>query len=239
MIEAAQFERQFNKLCAAFGTTKPEKTKDLWFGEFEGCDYFTFCQAIKNLQRGERFPNWGTVWDTYKPILPDNLRKKESRGCNDCKNGRVFYRDAHPDTGEVHDYVADCAQCTSKDRGEFAKVNPRDLHKDRIGRLRTVKALAQDRKKIEIKRPEWIYAKFPKLKDEKVYFQGLDPQDDPDVELVYQVPVQNVSNGKEKSLRTAEIAKALFGVSDPKTEARRETSLKQNAKEQEFGNVPY
>jgi len=233
MIEALQFEKQFNQLCAAFGTTKPEKTKDLWFGEFEGCDYFTFCRAIKNLQRGERFPNWGTVWDTYKPILPDNLRKKESRGCNDCKNGRVFYRDAHPDTGEVHDYVADCAQCTSKDRGEFAKVNPRDLHKDRIGRLRTVKALARDREKIEIKRPPWIYAKFPKLKDEKVYFQGLHPQDDPDVEfkLIESAPPAP-ANGKE-------IARALFGASDQKTEARREVNLKQNAKEEEFGNVPY
>jgi len=245
-IDENVFNDQMRSLLVARGGYTSEKKKEeikrYWYIEFRDCDERAFIRVMEQLKfegkSGEGFPGFRDFRERYNILIRPMDRLEGREYCGFCRVGRVFYRDTHPDTGEVHDYVADCAQCTPKERGEFAKVNPRELHKDRTGQLRTVKALARDRKKIEIKRPPWIYAKFPKLKDEKVYFQGLKAADDPDVELVYQVPVQKPSNGLEKSLRGDEISKAIFGKSDPKTEARREASL-QNAKEEEFGNVPY
>ena len=71
MIDAAQFEHQFNKLCAAFGVSKSEKIKDAWFEEFEECDYFTFCEAIKLLQRGTG--KFGSTIPVFRPSLSNNL----------------------------------------------------------------------------------------------------------------------------------------------------------------------
>lgn len=125
MIEAIQFDIQFSRLCAAFGTTKPDRTKDLWFEEFEGCDYFAFCRAIKHLQRGDKFPNWGVVWGTYKSFLRDCLehKTKENEGCDNCEKGKVYYADliscgAGIDGKTPFEYisynlVANCAVCSS------------------------------------------------------------------------------------------------------------------------------
>jgi len=175
MIEALQFDRQFDKLCAAYGITKPVKTKDSWFEEFEKCDYFTFCRAIKILQRGDRFPNWGAVWDTYKPMLPDNLRDKESEGCDDCKNGRVFYVDLvlskhdDPHSGRILSYslVANCAVCSKDVLSRSVNLYRAKLQKQENGEYwtqRALKALPGELKRVEEdnekRRKKWKKERF-------------------------------------------------------------------------------
>jgi len=160
VIEAIQFDRQFENLCAAYGTTKAVKTKDSWFEEFEKCDYFTFCRAIKILRRGDKFPNLGMVWDTYKPLLPDNLRVKESEGCDDCENGRVFYvdfvlsRHDGPYSDRILSYslVANCAVCSKDVLSRLVNICRAKLQRQENGEYwtqRALKALPDELRRVE------------------------------------------------------------------------------------------
>ena len=234
------FSDQMRGLMVARGGYTSEKKKEeikrYWYLEFRDCNEQAFIQVMGKLKFGRKsgdgFPSFRDFRDEYNLLVKPEDRIKDRGYCGLCKLGRVFYRGLHQKTGEVYDYVADCAQCVEDKGQDIGRVNPKELHKDRIGQLRTYGALQIDRIPQEIKRPEWAYVKFPKLRDEKVYFQGLRPQDDPDIELTYQVPEQKPSNGLE-------ISKALFGESDPKTEAKREISLERDRKAEEFPNVPY
>jgi len=175
MITPDQFASQFDRLCAAFAIAKTEKIKDSWFDEFHECDYFTFCRAIKLLQRGDRFPNWGMVWDTYKPILPFNLRDKESEGCNDCENGRVFYvdfvlsRHDDPNSKRVLSYslVANCAVCSKDVLSSSVNIRRAKLQKQENGEYwtqRALKALPGELEKVEkdnnVRREKWKTERF-------------------------------------------------------------------------------
>jgi len=236
-IDESVFNDQMRGLLVARGGYTSEKKKEeikrYWYLEFRDCDEQAFIQVMGKLKfggkSGEGFPSFRDFRDEYKILIKPQDRDMSRGYCGLCNFGRVFYRGLHQKTGEVHDYVADCAQCTEN---SDSKVNPRELHKDRIGQLRTFGALQIDRIPQEVKRPEWIFAKFPKLKAEKVYFLGLSAINDPDMEITYQIPAQKPSNGKE-------IAEKLFGKSDAKTEVKREISLEQDRKEEEFPNVPY
>lgn len=175
MIDSTQFEGQFLKLCAAFSVSKGPAIMDAWADEFEDCDYFTLCKAFKRLQHGERFPTWGVVWDTYKPLLPDNLREKESEGCDDCEHGRVFYvdyilcRPGESDSDRVLSYslVANCAGCS-----QDVLSNAVNLHRPRLQRQgngeywtqRALNALPAELEKVEkyniARRLEWKKDRF-------------------------------------------------------------------------------
>lgn len=174
MITADQFSPQFDKLCAAFAISKPEKIKDLWFEEFEECDYFTFCRAIKLLQRGDRFPNWGMLWDTYKPILPLNLQVQTRKGCNDCRNGKVFYVDYvlakadAPRSGVmVYSLIGNCAACSKGVIKGCGDVYRKDMVVHENGEYWTQRAidkLPEELKKVEeankIRRLIWKKERF-------------------------------------------------------------------------------
>jgi len=147
-IQVEQFEPQFDRLCAAFAVTKPEKIKTEWFKEFEGCDYFTFCKAVKLLQRGDRFPNWGVVWDTYTPMVPQHMRKSEREGCDNCEKGRVFYVDfilSKPDDPNSRvlsfSLVANCAICSKGLLTHLGDVNRAKLQMQDNGEYFTQRAL--------------------------------------------------------------------------------------------------
>lgn len=238
-ISEEVFNDQMRGLLVARGGYTSEKKKEeikrYWYLQFRDCDERAFIQVMGKLKfagkSGDGFPSFRDFREEYNQIIKPQDRLKGREYCGLCNMGRVFYRDVHQKTGEVFDYVADCARCTPKDQGELTKVNPHSLHKDRLGYYRTFKALAIDRQKIEIKRPEWVFAKFPKLKDEKVYFQGLNPINDPDVEINFVEP-DLPGNGKD-------LARAMFGKPDPKEEKKRRESLNRDREEEEFGNVPY
>ncbi len=148
-ITVEQFDPLFDRLVSAFAITKPDKIKTDWFKEFEECDYFTFCNAIKVLRRGDRFPNLGVIWDTYTPLLPYDLRKKESEGCDDCENGRVFYVDfilsKHDDPASrrvlSYSLVANCAVCSKGLLTHLIDIHRGLLHKRDDGEHWTKRAL--------------------------------------------------------------------------------------------------
>ena len=91
-ITTEQFEEQFNKLQAAFGTVKPAKIFEEWFKEFENEDYFTFLAAMKRSQYGQRFP----TWEVFKAELKNSRGATVTEvyaGCGQCNAGVVLFRD--------------------------------------------------------------------------------------------------------------------------------------------------
>jgi len=178
-IDETVFNDQMRGLLVARGGYTSEKKKEeikrYWYLEFRDCDEQGFIQVMDKLKfagkSGDGFPSFRDFREEYNILIKPIDRLKGREYCGLCDIGRVFYRDVHVKTGEVHDYLADCSRCVSKNDGDALKINPRDLHKDRVGQLRTARALIEDRKKIEIERPQWLFQRHPKFKDEKVYFQ--------------------------------------------------------------------
>lgn len=198
-IDETVFDDQMRGLLVARGGYTSEKKKEeikrFWYIEFRDCDEHAFVQVIGRLKfagkSGDGFPSFRDFREEYNLIIKPEDRLKGRQFCGMCHKGVIFYRDLHPESGEVHDYVADCSRCKEKSHGDLIKVNPHKLHKDRLGQYRTFEALDQDRKKLEVKRPAWLFERHPKLKDEKVYFQGLNAINDPDVEFSQIVPVES------------------------------------------------
>lgn len=141
-ITIEQFETQFNKLQAAFGTVKPAKIFEEWFKEFEHEDYFVFLNAMKRSQYGDRFP----TWEIFKEQLKNAggvAEGKEFKGCGDCHSGVVLFRDVNKN-GQVTDQAANCAACSENKSRGMANVFPKKLHIDAYGFLRTRRALEKD-----------------------------------------------------------------------------------------------
>ncbi len=160
MLTFDQFETQFNKLESAFSTSKPPQMVKNWYEEFKPCDYFTFVRAIKILQRGDRFPNWGMVWDTYTPILPEDKRPQERKGCDHCVNGRVFFvdqvlsRKGDPESTKILNYslVGNCGSCSEDVINGFRNVYRSQMVLQPDGSYwtqRALKALPEEEKKVE------------------------------------------------------------------------------------------
>jgi len=148
MIDSQQFDTLFNKLWAAFATSKSDKIKEAWHEEFEDCDYFTFCKALKILRYGERFPTWGMIWDTYRPILPDHLKEQENPGCENCERGKAFYidyilaRKEDPNSAVMaYSIVGNCAACSENKMPSVGNVYRKDMHMGDYGEYFTEKAL--------------------------------------------------------------------------------------------------
>lgn len=237
-IDENVFNDQMRGLLVARGGYTSEKKKEeikrYWYLEFRNCDERGFIVAMGRLKfagtSGDGFPSFKDFREEYNQIIKPEDRLKGREYCGLCREGRVFYRAVHEKTGEVLDYVADCARCHAKDRGEFTKVNPHSLHKDRAGRLRTFEALAIDRVPQEVKWPPFVRILMEKKERRPEYFTGLHPIDDPDFEYEFKAPPMN--DGKD-------IAQALLRGESPKKAAKREMSLKKDRKQEEFGNVPY
>jgi hypothetical protein len=185
------FNDQMRALMVARGRYESEKKKDeikrYWYLEFRDCDEQAFIRVMQELKfAGDGgFPSFADFRDRYKIIMPHSLRDEGREYCGLCHKGIVIFRGYVEESGEVRDMAAGCSRCSPK---RAIQINPHKLHKDRLGYLRTAEALIQDRKKIEIKLPEWIFQRHPKLKEEKVYFQGLNPINDPDIELEFIKP---------------------------------------------------
>ena len=142
MITLDQFEVQFNKLQAAFGTVKSAKIFEELYKEFEYEDYSVFLGAMKSCQYGDRFP----TWDVFKQHLRNSRGvtvAEEFNGCGDCHTGVVLFRDINSN-GQVSDQAANCAECSINKKKGMANVYPRRLHRDAVGVLRTQRALRQD-----------------------------------------------------------------------------------------------
>lgn len=237
------FNDQMRGLLVARGGYTSEKKKEeikrYWYLQFRDCDEQAFIQVMGKLKfsgkSGDGFPSFRDFREEYNQLIKPQDRLKGREYCGLCNMGRVFYRDLHKKTGEVFDYVADCARCTPKDQGELTKINPHKLHKDRLGGYRTFEALAIDRVPQEIHWPQFLNQRWKEKNHgkemEKQYFTGLHPINNPDMELEF-VRSQSPADGKE-------IAQRLFGKSDPKAEVQREISLKKDRIGEEFGNVPY
>ncbi len=237
-INEEVFNDQMRGLLVARGGYTSEKKKEeikrYWYIEFRDCDERAFIEVMGKLKfagkSGDGFPSFRDFKEGYNAIIKPEDRLKGRPSCGACNDGKVFYRGVHRD--EVRDLVKWCQLCRKDVKGDLGCIDPRQLHKDRIGQLRTLGALAEDRKKLEIQRPSWLFHKHPKLKDKKVYFQGLHPQNDPDIEFKFELPPPTPVNGKQ-------LARAIYGAPNPKKEAKREISLKKDAKEEEFPGVPY
>ena len=142
MLEFEQFETQFNKLQAAFGTVKPAKILEEWFREFEKEDYFTFLNAMKRCQYGQRFP----TWEVFRAELRNaqGVTVKEAFvGCGQCNAGVVLFRDFNR-TGQVSDQAGNCANCSEGKQRDMANVRRQRLHVDSMGNYRTQRALKKD-----------------------------------------------------------------------------------------------
>jgi len=164
-----QFDELFARLEGAFSVKKSGAIKDQWLIEFEDCDYRTFCKTIERLTKGERFPTWAMVWDTYRPILPQELQKKDSPGCADCHNGRVFYVDyIYTRKGDAKsgfmDYslVGNCGACSEDAISRCGNVLRREMSDIGNGEYWTQRALKmreQEQEKVEkqniLRREKW------------------------------------------------------------------------------------
>jgi len=181
------FNDQMRGLMVARGNYISAKDKDekkrYWYLEFRACDERAFIRTMEQLKFGDGgFPSYSEFRDLYNIIMPPSERLAGREYCGSCHEGTVIYRGYVEEIGEVRDMAAGCSRCSPK---RDSQINPGELYKDRQGRLRTARALEEDRKVIEVKRPPWLFQRHPKLKDEKVYFQGLPPEDDPDIELKF------------------------------------------------------
>jgi len=219
-IDEEVFNDQMRGLLVARGgytsEKKREEIKRYWYLEFRNCDEPAFIQVMGKLKfggkSGEGFPSFRDFREQYNILIKPEDRLKNREFCGLCHNGTVIFRDLYQKTGEVHDYAANCSKCAPGRSDNCADLNPHDLHKDRLGYLRTFEALKVDRET-----------------------GGLRPEHDPDLEITINlVPpvIDTKSNGKE-------IAQAIFGKNDPKTEEQREKSLKQEKRRSEFPEIPF
>ena len=143
-ITLDQFEVQFNKLQASFGTVKSAKIFEEWFKEFEDEEYYTFLKAIKQCQYGERFPTWA-VFKAELKNAGGGGATQISKGCSMCYSGVVLFRDLNKN-GQVSDQASNCGNCSEGRIRDMANVHPDRLHVDAVGTLRTQRALEMDRK---------------------------------------------------------------------------------------------
>ena len=162
-ITLDQFETQFNKLQASFGTVKSAKIFEEWYREFEYEDYDVFLKAMKRCQYGDRFP----TWDAFKSQLRSfkgSLPADDFHGCGDCHSGVVLFRDINSN-GEVTDQASNCAECSMNKKMDMANVYPSKLHRDSVGILRTHRALEKEMQNgVRIEEPKPIRHKQPDVK---------------------------------------------------------------------------
>ena len=144
MITPEQFEIQFNKLQAAFSTSKSAKTMDRWFEEFEECELIPFQRAMRRCQYGDRFPTWEMFNQKYRDCL--GAEEKLDSGCGECVDGRVFFTD-HViarkgfENRVISELVANCVCCHGK-IPYLQNMDRRKLSMDVQGTYYTSRALA-------------------------------------------------------------------------------------------------
>tara|TARA_R100001594_G_C3931338_1_gene238233 strand:+ start:41 stop:634 length:594 start_codon:yes stop_codon:yes gene_type:complete len=143
-ITLDQFEVQFNKLQASFGTVKSAKIFEEWFKEFEDEEYYTFLKAIKRCQYGDKFPTWAVFKAELKNARGVSTTEHRT-GCGLCHGGVVLFRDLNRE-GQVSDQASNCGNCSEGRIPDMANVHPDRLHVDAVGTLRTRRALAKDLK---------------------------------------------------------------------------------------------
>lgn len=175
-IDETIFNEQMRALFVARGRYESEKKKDeikrYWYLEFRDCDERAFIRVMGELKfAGDGgFPSFADFRERYNIIMPPSLRDEGREYCGKCTQGRVFYRDVHKESGNVYDYVANCRTCTRKLISDHIYINPHNLHKDRLGYLRTPEAMEKDRETGDLR-----------------------PVNDPDIELKFINPVPEVS----------------------------------------------
>ena len=177
-ITLDQFEEQFNKLQAAFGTVKPAKITEEWFKEFENEDYFTFLAAMKRSQYGQRFP----TWEVFKAELKNSRGATVTEvyaGCGQCNAGVVLFRDFNRN-GQVSDQAGNCANCSEDKHPDMANVRPDRLHIDSMGTLRTQRALKKDL--ADGMRVEEMKLKYANVRSPKQITQDVYGKADPEKE---------------------------------------------------------
>jgi hypothetical protein len=143
MITLEQFQTQFNRLQASFGLSKSNKIIDQWFGEFEKCEFVPFTRAMKNLQYGERFPNWKMLKEEYRNNAGE-VDKQKYLGCELCRSGVVLFRGVDPRSGQVVDMAANCSICSNNRLMRMANIDPTRLTRDAMGTWRTPRAVEMD-----------------------------------------------------------------------------------------------
>ena len=140
------FNDQMRGLMVARGNYLSAKDKEekkrYWFLEFRACDERAFIRTMEQLKYGEgSFPSYAEFKDQYNIIMPPSERLAGREYCGFCVKGTVLFRDLNSE-GEVRDMAAGCSKCSPK---RDSRVNPHNLHKDRVGILRTFEALKVDR----------------------------------------------------------------------------------------------
>lgn len=148
MITDEQFETQFNKLSAAFGTTKSEKIMDQWYQEFQECDFKPFVDAMKRCQYGDRFPTWDVFRTQYKNCLGEPEVVKDGVGCDFCHNGRVFFWDHRlvkhdSDERVIAEVAANCGACSRDKIRNMASVSTEQFYRDKSGDLWSPRAYSE------------------------------------------------------------------------------------------------
>ena len=143
MLTLDQFEIQFNKLQASFGTIKPAKIMEQWYEEFSDLEYFPFVSAMKRLQYGDRFPNWDTFKSEYRNAV-GSVSKEFYKGCQYCNNGIVLFSDINHKSKQVASQAGNCSLCSLGRIRDMANINPTHLITDSMGTNRTRRALAMD-----------------------------------------------------------------------------------------------
>ena len=177
-ITVDQFETQFNKLQAAFGTVKPAKIFEEWFKEFEKEDYFNFLTAMKRSQYGQRFP----TWEVFKAELRNSQGvtvREAYAGCGHCNAGVVLFRDLNRN-GQVSDQAGNCANCSEGKQQDMANVRRQKLHLDSMGNYRTQRALKKDLEDgVRVEEPHKSFSESGRVTD---VVRDVFGSDDPDKE---------------------------------------------------------
>jgi hypothetical protein len=177
-ITVDQFEAQFNKLQAAFGTVKSPKIFEEWFKEFEHEDYFTFLTAMKRSQYGQRFP----TWEVFKAELRNSQGvtvREAYAGCGHCNAGKVLFRDINRN-GQVSDQAGNCANCSENKQPDMVNVRRNKLHLDSMGTYRTQRALKKDLEDgVRVEEPHKSFSESGEVAD---VVRDVFGSDDPDKE---------------------------------------------------------
>ena len=177
-ITVDQFEAQFNKLQAAFGTVKPAKIFEEWFKEFEKEDYFTFIAAMKRSQYGQRFPTWEVFRAELKNSKGSTVQQVYA-GCGHCNAGKVLFRDINRN-GQVSDQAGNCANCSEDKQPDMANVRRNKLHLDSMGNYRTQRALKKDLEDgVRVEEPHKSFSESGRAAD---VVRDVFGSDDPDKE---------------------------------------------------------
>jgi hypothetical protein len=237
MILEETFIDEFNKLCAAFSTSKSKEICSQWGVEFEDCDLTTFRKAMLRCQYGDRFPNWDMFRTQYRNCLPETeraqtipaeilacthnyktLEKQGNENLAPCFDGAILVQGFRAKTGKLGNFRFNCAICSKNRDPGLISGNPKELAWCFVNQVWATENGANEAARQEKIRKA---AMDEESKEAVAAYDRAFPKS-------WAEKMQKVCEGATASERQKiadNFIKAQFGTPDPENEAKREKSI--------------